>query len=262
MKNTIIPFIISLIFTPLLLANELVESAPPVHKPVPSWFSTTLTDKESEEMFKEAQILKEEGEYDKAVAMFGKLAALSPSKFKPAHLEAARCHLSRDDGKRAVQWLVVYNDKYSKTGDSLFLLGKAYGLSRSYEKSVEAYESSLKLNDSDPRVHFALAMAYDRINMYSKTIEHAQKAVQLDSSYKKKLQPLIKNSNLASDVGKIVDEVLRHSDNSQLSDEQINDFARRVGEILGEDDEGQATNNQIDEYIRHIKSFQKPASSN
>jgi hypothetical protein len=63
-------------------------------------------------------------------------------------------------------------------------------------------------------------------------------AVQLDPAYRSRLKPIIHNSNMARDVGRIIDEVLRESEDGQLTDEQINDFARRVGDILEEEPPG------------------------
>lgn len=142
-----------------------------------------------------------------------------------------------EEPEKAVQYFKTYGRKYKETADLMKNLGQAYGLCAEFRQQIRCYKKSIEFDSGIDKadVHFQLALAYDRTAQHSKTIEHAQLAVQLNPDYKKKLQPLIKNSNLAQDVGNIVDEVLRETEDSQLSDEQINEFARRVGDILGEE---------------------------
>lgn len=142
-----------------------------------------------------------------------------------------------EEPEKAVEYFTDYGKKYGENAEQMKNLGQAYGLCAEFPNQIRCYKKSIEFGSGIDKadVHFQLALAYDRTAQHSKTIEHAQLAVQLNPDYKKKLQPLIKNSNLAQDVGNIVDEVLRETEDSQLSDEQINEFARRVGDILGEE---------------------------
>ena len=142
-----------------------------------------------------------------------------------------------EEPEKAVKYFKAYGKKYDENADLMKNLGQAYGLCAEFKHQIKCYKKSIEFGTGIDKadIHFQLALAYDRTAQHSKTIEHAQLAVQLNPDYKKKLQPLIKNSNLAQDVGNIVDEVLRETEDSQLSDEQINEFARRVGDILGEE---------------------------
>jgi tetratricopeptide (TPR) repeat protein len=238
MNVTIFSVILSLFLTTFSFAEDGAFSAPLNDKPSFSWFSAAVPDEVAEEMYMEAKALAAEGTLDKAVRIFGMLASLSPAKCQSSHLEVARCHINRNDSKRAFQWLTAYNKKYGESDGSMFLLGNALALDEDFEKAASAYESSLKLNDKDPAVHLALALVYDRLSQFNKVIEHSQMAVQLDPAYRSRLKPIIHNSNMARDVGRIIDEVLRESEDGQLTDEQINDFARRVGDILEEEPPG------------------------
>lgn len=226
--------ILSLIFVSFSFGGEPCDLVSPKEAGF-SWFSAIASDDVAETMFREAQSLAAAGKPDKAAVIFGRLASLSPTRSQAAYLEVARCHIANDDSRKAFQWLKVYHQKYGECGQSMYLLGSAFALNEDYEKAVPAYESSISLKSDDPEVHLALSLANDRLGRFNKVIEHAQKAVQLDPSYKKRLQPIVRNSNLSRSVGAIVDEVLRETEDSQLSDEQINAFAKRVGEILGEE---------------------------
>ena len=142
-----------------------------------------------------------------------------------------------EEPEKAVEYFKAYAAKYKENAELMKNMGQAYGLCAEFRKQITCYQKSLEYESGGDKadIHFQLALAFDRLGKHNKTIEHAQLAVQLNPDYKKKLQPLIKNSNLAQDVGSIVDEVLRETEDSQLSDEQINEFARRVGDILGEE---------------------------
>ena len=204
-----------------------------------SWFTAISSEDEAENIFNEAQNHLLNNDYSKAASLYGRLAAYYKPGAKEAHLKAAKCHLLNGDGSRSVKWLTSYMKKYGPTGEVYHYLGEAYGLVSDYRMQVQAYERALEYDEKNPETHFHLGLAYDRLGKHNRTIHHCQRAVQLDSSYKKKLQPLIRNTSLAKEVGKIVDEVLAETNGGPLTDEQINAYARRVGEILGDEQRAQ-----------------------
>ncbi len=140
-----------------------------------------------------------------------------------------------EEPDKAINYFSKYKEKYGEDARVLFAMGSAYGLSGSFQKQIDCFERSLQFEPDDPETHFQLALAYDKVDKPNKTVEHAQRAVQLDAGFKKRLQPLIKNSKVARRIGNIITDVLRETETSQLSDEQIDEYARRVGEILGEE---------------------------
>ena len=169
-----------------------------------------------------------------------KYAVLARSNNERVRKEAlfflGRCHLKEaEDPGKAIDYFKTYKEKYGEDARVMFNMGSAYGLSGNFRRQIDCYKKSLGFEPDSAETHFQLALAYDKVNESNKIVEHVQRAVQEDPSYKKRLQPLIKNSNLARKLGNLVNEVLRKTKDSQLSDEQIDEFARRVGEYLGEE---------------------------
>lgn len=188
-----------------------------------------------------------EGEFDAAfqqycneeyVLAMGKFERVATTNFKKKEtlFYLASCYLKdAEKPEKAVETFQKYIETFGEDARTLSGMGAAYGLQGQFDRQIECYEKSLQGDPNDPETHFLLALAYDRVDKPNKTVEHAQRAVQLDASFKKKLQPLIKNSKVARRIGSIITDVLKETESSQLSDEQIDEYARRVGEILGEE---------------------------
>lgn len=223
-----------LILTPPLLSQENFPLPPEKEESFASWFNA-LGERETEQLFNDGEAQFKQGKWDKGALIFGRLAKLSPTKNQEAHLRVVQCHYYRGDGERAVSWAKSATERFPSSAKAHKLLGDSYGLLAEVKKQIKAYEKCLELGPDDPEVHLQLAIAYDKVDKPNKTVEHAQRAVQLDASYKKRLQPIIKNSNVARRIGNIITDVLRETETSQLTDEQIDEYARRVGEILGQE---------------------------
>jgi len=230
----------------LLLTVLLVTAAPApaAHDPfidppagdegLLSWFGAMGAD-QSEGYFSDAKGLYDQGNYDGAAILFGRLVGMSPSHSRDAHKMVCRCHVARDDVDRAGAWLDSYARRFGHDADTFALVGMRHDLLGDSAKAVDAYQSSLKLAPDVAAVHFRLALAYDGLDQPNRTVEHCQRAVQLDPSYKKRLQPLIKNSNVARRIGAIVNDVIKQTEHCPLTDDEIDQYARRVGEILGQE---------------------------
>ena len=223
-----------IILTPPLLAEDTFPQPPEKEESFASWFNA-LGEKETEQLFKDGEEQFKQEKWDKAALIFGRMAKLSPTKNREAHLRVVQCHCCRGDGERAVPWAKSATERFPNSAKAYKLLGDSYGLLAKIKKQISAYERSLQIGPDDPEVHLQLAIAYDKVDKPNKTVEHAQRAVQLDASYKKRLRPIIKNSNVARRIGQIITDVLRETETSQLTDEQIDEYARRVGEILGQE---------------------------
>ncbi len=231
----------SLIFLLSLLAvcsvranNEEFPEPPTEDRSWVSWFSV-LGESESKKLFSEGKELFDKGKHDRAALVFGRIAQSGLAKAKEAHSYVAKCHHKRGDHKRTISWGRAFLSRYKATAEVLWLLANSHAAQKHYDKQVNVFERLIDLTPNDPELHLQLAVAYDKIDKPNKTVEHAQRAVQIDSSYKKRLQPIIRNSNVARRIGNIITSVLRETETSQLTDEQIDEYARRVGEILGDD---------------------------
>jgi len=200
-----------------------------------SWFSA-LGDEEAAPIYEKASHAMATGDFPAAIVLFSRLAATSSYKGLEVLLNLADCHCKSADPKRSLQWLKVFDDRFEACARSHFLRGQCLFLHGQFDQAVLAYKQSLQFNPDDPETHLQLAIAYDMTDAPNMTVTHAQKAVQLDSSYKKRLAPLIQNSNVSRRIGKIITEVLRDTEQTTLTNEQMDDYARRVGKILGEED--------------------------
>ena len=229
----IVLFVLTL--APCLRAEDSVFPPPPSKEQTFAGWFNALGEKETENLFKEAEQLFVQEKYEKAALIFGRLAKASPTKSKEAHLRVVECHCRRGDGPRARQWAEAATVRFPDCAKGWTLLGQANGLVGRLQEQIDAFEKSLAIYPNDPEVHFQLCLAYDKLDKPNKMVEHAQSAVRLDGSYKKRLSPLIKNSNVARRIGQIITDVLQQSKGSQLTDEQIDEYARRVGEILGDE---------------------------
>ena len=234
-RRCLILFATMLILTPPLLSEETFPQPPEKEASFASWFNA-LGERETEQLFKEGEDQFKQEKWAKAALIFGRMAKLSPTKKKEAHLRVIQCHCYRGDGERALSWAKSATERFPDSAKAHKLLGDSYGLLADVTHQINAYEKSLELNPDDPEVHLQLAIAYDKVDKPNKTVEHAQRAVQLDASYKKRLRPIIRNSNVARRIGNIITDVLRETETSQLTDEQIDEYARRVGEILGQEE--------------------------
>ena len=194
-----------------------------------------MSDEQLDKMYGKAYSSFCNDKFMDAAPMF---ACLSRSKVKTqdALFYLGNCFLKEaEEPEKAIKHFQEYKQKYGEDARVLFAMGSAYGLSGQFQKQIDCFERSLQFEPDDPETHFQLALAYDKVDKPNKTVEHAQRAVQLDAGFKKRLQPLIKNSKVARRIGNIITDVLRETETSQLSDEQIDEYARRVGEILGEE---------------------------
>lgn len=185
--------------------------------------------------FNEGLSMYYSAEYEKALAKFA--SALKNEVREPeCHYYLGECKLKdADDIDGAIQ---SYEKCLSMRADdpkSFMGLAFAYGLKGEVTRQIEYFEKVLAQDSNSGEAHFQLALAYDKVDNSRKTFEHAQKAIKLDPGYKKKLQPLIKNSNVARKIGKIITDVLEDTEDSQLTDEQIERYAAQIGKILGED---------------------------
>ena len=212
--------------------------APKPVKPKPGLFGPDhreMSSSQLDEMYGKAYSSFCNEKFMDAAPMF---ACLSRSKIKTQDslFYLGNCFLKEaEEPDKAIKYFQDYKQKYGEDARVLFAMGSAYGLSGQFQKQIDCFERSLQFEPDDPETHFQLALAYDKVDKPNKTVEHAQRAVQLDAGFKKRLQPLIKNSKVARRIGNIITDVLRETETSQLSDEQIDEYARRVGEILGEE---------------------------
>jgi len=196
---------------------------------------SSMSAEELDQIYRNAYSLYCNEKWDEAIPKF-ELIARSSVKAQDGLFYLGNCYLKQaDDPSQALEQFQRYKEKYGEDGKVLFAMGAAHGLTGQFQKQIDCFERSLQFDPDDPETHFQLALAYDKVDKPNKTVEHAQRAVQLDAGFKKRLQPLIKNSKVARRIGNIITDVLRETETSQLSDEQIDEYARRVGEILGEE---------------------------
>jgi len=216
-----------------------LSNASGAHAPVESIVDTgEYSQTELKTMEEKALKLNEEGEYIAATKIYEILYKNKFNEQKSLYNLGKTVLMEAEEPDKAVKYFKAYGRKYGNNARLLKNLGQSYGLCADTRNKIICYRKGIEIakDNQKAELHFLLALSYDELgDKHSKTIEHAQQAVQLNPDYKKKLQPLIKNSNLAQDIGSIVDEVLNETEDSQLTDEQINQFARRVGDILGEE---------------------------
>lgn len=215
--------------------QEGTGEAPAAQQPVAEGEAAPLTEKQAEGEFDAAFQQYCNEDYVQAMGKFERVATTNFKK-KETLFYLASCYLKdAEKPEKAVETFQKYIEAFGEDARTLSGMGAAYGLQGQFDRQIECYEKSLQGDPNDPETHFQLALAYDKVDKPNKTVEHAQRAVQLDASFKKRLQPLIKNSKVARRIGSIITDVLKETESSQLSDEQIDEYARRVGEILGEE---------------------------
>ncbi len=126
-----------------------------------------------------------------------------------------------------------------------FGLASAYGLLDDIDNEILFYEKTIDFYDQRPdlqpglkaEAHFRASLAYDkaqRADWSAKSFEHAKKAIKLDPNYKKKFQPMIRNSQVAKKVAGIIHEIIQKSEDSQIPDEEAARYAEEIGQILGD----------------------------
>ena len=113
--------------------------------------------------------------------------------------------------------------------------GRAYHALGDVQRAAAALEKAVGADPGSAEAHFRLALLYDEVDNSPKVLEHAQKAIRIDPSYKVKLRPAIKDTSTSRKIGRIVNSVLKDSKQERLSDEKIEAYAERIGKILGEE---------------------------
>ena len=217
------------------LGKEHLPGSAPAARSADEGGSREVNKEKGEADFNEGLSLYYSGEYAKALAKFS--SALRNEVREPeCHYYMGECKLKEADDidgaiKEYQQCLTMRADDVK----SFMGLAFAYGLKGEVPRQIEYFEKVLAQDSNSGEAHFQLSLAYDKVDNSRKTFEHAQKAIKLDPGYKKKLQPLIKNSNVARKIGKIITDVLEDTEDSQLTDEQIERYAAQIGKILGED---------------------------
>lgn len=199
-----------------------------------SWF-LALDDGEASRLYGRGLTLLLEGRPAEAAVLLGRVVCRSRHEPEAAEAALADAHLKAGAPDRACLWYDHWLATYGPDPQVLRNLGVARGATGDTTGAAAALEASLALNDADPETHFQYALVCDRLDRPRDTVAHAQKAVQLDATFKTRLQPLIKNSRVARRIGNIITDVLKQTEGSALTDEQIDEYARRVGQILGEE---------------------------
>ena len=165
--------------------------------------------------------------------------------------ELALCYL--EDAEKPQLAIKYFQLTLIKTpGDlgAMIGLAQAHGLVGNFQKQIEIFEESLLRNPDDPEVHFQLGLAYDQMENPPKLVEHFQRAVQLDASYKKRLGATIKNLKTAGAIGRDIEMIMDRTEDSLLSEEEIDALARRFANKFGLDE-------PTPEQMRNIKEKAK-----
>ena len=151
--------------------------------------------------------------------------------------ELALCYLEdTEKPELAIKYFQLTLDKRPKDEEALLGLAQSYGLVGDFKKQIQMFEECLLYSPDNPEVHFQLGLAYDQVENPPKLIEHFQRAVQLDASYKKRLQPLIKTLKTAGAIGRDIEMIIKKTENSILSEEEIDELARRFAQKFGLDE--------------------------
>ncbi|MBI4862035.1 MAG: protein kinase [Candidatus Riflebacteria bacterium] len=151
----------------------------------------------------------------------------------------ARLYRDRDesDDRSVARASLERSLKLEESAETLFLLGQVHGLEERRDLEIEFYERSLRLEPNRADIHFRLAMAYDRSRRPDaprKTFEHAKAAIRLDHAYKARFQEVLKNSDVAKQIARIVAEIIQQSENDTLTDEETRRYAEKFQEMLGD----------------------------
>ncbi len=202
--------------------------------------------------FNQGKVLVDQGKDDQAKPYFGeardKLEIALRGKHEPAetnyylgmsYLKEAVDDFSELEKARdyLMEALKLRPSDPNFTPEITFGLAIVYGFLDDKDNELLYYEKTLELKPNYAEVHYRASLAYDkagRQDSSSKSFEHAKKAIKLDPNYKKKFQPMIRNSHVAKTVASIIHEIIQKSEDSQIPDEDAARYAERIGKILGD----------------------------
>jgi len=68
------------------------------------------------------------------------------------------------------------------TGGLDYLLGYAYAETDSYARALAAYQQALRLNPNDPRTHYGMGVAYDKLGKTDSAVAAFKRVIALDST--------------------------------------------------------------------------------
>ncbi len=156
------------------------------------------------------------------------------SYLKTAADDTGELEQARDFLEKAYR-LEPQNEKL--TPEITFGLASTYGLLDDNENEIKYYERTIELKPNFAEAHFRASLAYDkakRSDWSAKSFEHAKKAIKLDPNYKKKFQPMIRNSQVAKKVAGIIHEIIQKSEDSQIPDDEAARYAEEIGKVLGD----------------------------
>ncbi|MBI4870649.1 MAG: tetratricopeptide repeat protein [Candidatus Riflebacteria bacterium] len=150
--------------------------------------------------------------------------------------DSSQLEMARDHFEKA--YALLPSDP-KLTPDITFGLAATYGLLDGIDKEIEFYEKTIELKPTFAEAHFRASLAYDktkdrRSDWSAKSFEHAKKAIKLDPNYKKRFQPMIRNSQVAKQVAGIIHEIIQKSEDSQIPDDEAAKYAEQIGKILGD----------------------------
>ena len=151
--------------------------------------------------------------------------------------ELALCYLEdTEKPELAIKYFQLTLKKSPKDEEALLGLAQSYGLLGDFKKQIQLFEECLFYSTDNAEIHFQLGLAYDQEENPPKLIEHFQRAIQLDASYKKRLQPLIKTLKTAEAIGHHIEMIIKKTEHSMLSEEEIDTLARQLAKQFGLDE--------------------------
>jgi len=69
-----------------------------------------------------------------------------------------------------------------KSYKGFFYYGIALYKLSDFESAVKSFTQALSLSDSDPQLHYNLALAYFKLELYNQAVDHWRKCIRLDPS--------------------------------------------------------------------------------
>jgi len=116
-------------------------------------------------------LLKDEGRFDEAVAMFERSIALDPA-YPPTYYRLAEAELARGNTDAAAKHLATYLEDEPESAAGWALKGEMALSARDYAAAAEHLEHALELLPRANRLHMPLALAYRELGEPDKAREH------------------------------------------------------------------------------------------
>jgi tetratricopeptide (TPR) repeat protein len=146
--------------------------------------------------------------------------------------------LRRDDkgDPEEAAGLLEASVKLDEDANTYLELGAARGLMNDTNAEIAALEKSIAILPDFAEAHFRLSFAYDkskRPDAARHTFEHAKLAIRLNPRDTERFPHGLKHSEVARMIAGVVTDIVRRSEEGDLTDEDIDKFAKEFERMLG-----------------------------